>query len=92
MIEHEWHIDDDDLAAYAHGRSGPVMHSSIEAHLIACARCRDALTAEVHENESATADDRVWAAITDRVDHGNRLFPGRRDCSSSRSRARRWRS
>ena len=73
MIRQEWHIDDDDLVAYAEGRIGPVMMSSIEAHLLACARCRGAVTQRVHAGNE-TVDDPVWAAIAERVDGGNRLL------------------
>ncbi|HEX6658905.1 MAG TPA: zf-HC2 domain-containing protein [Ilumatobacter sp.] len=72
MIGFEWHIDGDDLAAYAEGRTGAVTLASVEAHLIACERCRSALSEQVHAGD--TRDDHVWAAIADRVDHGNRLF------------------
>jgi hypothetical protein len=72
VIRQEWHVDGDDLAAYADGRTSAVMMSSVEAHLLACDRCRSALSARVHGAE--TGDDRVWAAIADRVDRGNRPF------------------
>jgi hypothetical protein len=72
VIRHEWHIDDDDLVAYAEGRTGAVMLASVEAHLIACERCRSALSVQVHAGE--THVDHVWARIAERVDRGNRLF------------------
>ena len=72
MIGQEWHIDGDDLAGYADGRTSAVMMSSVEAHLLACDQCRSALSERVHADDSDT--DRVWAAIADRVDRGNRLF------------------
>ena len=76
MISHEWHLDGDDLAAYASGRTGPVMLSSIESHLIACEACRDALSGHVHRDAAGQADgdDPVWASIVDRVDRGNRVL------------------
>ena len=79
MIRQEWHIDDDELAAYASGRAGPVMLSSIEAHLIACPSCRDALIGHVHPTRDVAgnaggADDPVWAAIASRVDRGPRAL------------------
>jgi hypothetical protein len=72
VIGQEWHIDGDDLADYAEGRTGPVMLASVEAHLIACERCRSALSMRVHADDARA--DRVWAGIVDRVDRGNRLF------------------
>ncbi len=79
MIRQEWHIDDDELAAYASGRSGAVMLSSIEAHLITCASCRDALAGHVHPTrdvagDAGVVDDPVWAAIAARVDRGPRAL------------------
>jgi hypothetical protein len=74
VISQEWHIDGDDLAAYAAGRTGPVMLSSIEAHLLACEACRTALAAHAHASDGPVVDDHVWAAIVDRVDRGSRAF------------------
>ena len=73
-MRQEWHIDADDLTAYAAGETGPVMLSSIEAHLVACAACRATLAAQVHGAEHELVDDRVWAGIVDRIDRGGRLF------------------
>ena len=75
MIREEWHIDGDDLVAYAEGRTGAVMLSSIEAHLIACERCRMALRDHAHTGDADdVTGDRIWAGIADRVDTSNRLF------------------
>ena len=76
MIRQEWHIDGDDLGAYADGRTSAVMMSSIEAHLLACDQCRTALSTHVHayDGDHDRNDDPVWAAIADRVDRGNRPF------------------
>jgi hypothetical protein len=74
VIRQEWHIDGEDLAAYTAGRIGPVMLSSIEAHLIACEQCRSALTRHHHAGDNDVSEDGVWAAIVARVDRGNRLF------------------
>ena len=82
MIGQEWHVDGDDLAAYAEGRTGAVMLASIEAHLIACERCRSALSEHVHAGD--TGDDLVWSAIVDRVDRGNSLFARSSRLRSSR--------
>lgn len=77
-MRQEWHIDADDLAGYAAGTTGPVMLSSIEAHLVACERCRTALDEHVHAADTLSADDavddHVWASIVERVDRGNRAF------------------
>jgi hypothetical protein len=72
VIRQEWHIDGDDLTAYADGRAGAVMMSSIEAHLLTCEQCRATLSTRVRA--AAIDDDHVWAAIAERVDRGNRLF------------------
>jgi hypothetical protein len=73
-MRQDWHIDADDLAAYAAGETGPVMLSSIEAHLVSCEACRASLAGVVHGDEGDLVDDRVWAGIVDRVDQGRRLF------------------
>ena len=79
MIGQQWHVDDDDLAAYASGRAGAVMLSSVEAHLITCAPCRGALAVHAHPNldrggSAGREDDPVWAAIAARVDRGPRAL------------------
>jgi hypothetical protein len=91
VIGQEWHIDGDDLADYAEGRTGPVMLASVEAHLIACERCRSALSMRVHADDARddTRADRVWAGCR-RVDRGNRLFSWSSRLLWCRSPARRW--
>lgn len=57
-----WHVDPDDLDAYASGRGGDVVAGSIEAHLLGCDRCRGALAT------LAPAPDVGWAALARRID------------------------
>ena len=91
VIGQEWHIDGDDLAAYAEGRTGAVMLASIEAHLIACERCRSTLSEQRprrrHRRRPSLGGDR-----RPRRPRQPPVLAGRRVCSSCRSRARRWRS
>jgi hypothetical protein len=69
-----WHVDTESIAAYRDGRLGPVPAASLEAHVLRCAACREAIAA------AAAADDRShaahsarWTAVADRID-----VPGRR--------------
>ena len=85
-MQQEWHIDADDLAGYVAGTSRSTARSSIEAHLVTCESCRSALTDHVAGREYAgtvtagpttddvVTDDRMWSAIVDRVDGGNRVL------------------
>ncbi|MEY2450903.1 MAG: hypothetical protein QOD92_477 [Acidimicrobiaceae bacterium] len=59
-----WHADNDLLVAYSAGRLDNSRSASIEAHVVTCASCRDAL-AELGESERLES---VWAAIETRVD------------------------
>ncbi len=58
-----WHVAERDLAGYAGGVLAPVPASSVEAHLLACAVCRDAL--------GRVADggrEEAWQRLTDAID------------------------
>ncbi len=59
-----WHVDTEDVAAYALGELDPARSFSLEAHALACAECREEIAqyAPVHRLE------RVWAEIGEAVD------------------------
>ncbi|GGT31928.1 zf-HC2 domain-containing protein [Nonomuraea spiralis] len=59
-----WHMDDGMAAAYAVGELPATPAASVEAHLLACARCRALLAAQVPKARL----DRVWDEIADTVD------------------------
>lgn len=60
-----WHATDDELTAYRHGTGDNVQVASIEAHLLACSRCRSALAA----SDTARVDTaRRWEELTVRMD------------------------
>jgi hypothetical protein len=70
-----WHVDGADLVEYATGETRQVMLASIEAHLLACAECREALAVQVdggrrQAEQAGAVDDRTWAAIADQIDRG----------------------
>ncbi len=59
-----WHLDTELVESYAHGRTGPVLTASVEAHLMRCHDCR--------ELARPTADpvrrERVWAEVLEEVE------------------------
>ncbi|MEV0974664.1 zf-HC2 domain-containing protein [Microtetraspora glauca] len=59
-----WHMDGEMAVAYLDGEMGPTPAASVEAHLLACDRCRDLLAPHV----PASRLDRVWAGVADAVD------------------------
>jgi hypothetical protein len=64
MTTMEWHLDSDTIDAYRAGDVSPAMAASLEAHVVACAACRDLVSERVDD----TRRDRNWSAIADRVD------------------------
>jgi len=59
-----WHADETLLAGYADGAIDDARASSLEAHLLACAPCRAALS--THADPAALT--RMWAEVTEGVD------------------------
>lgn len=59
-----WHADPATLGRYARGGLAPAATSSVEAHLLACPRCRAGVAHEV----SPARLDTIWAAVADVVD------------------------
>lgn len=68
-----WHVDDDDLLRYAAGTSSPVLSTSVEAHLISCATCRERLGAGVEQDEV----EQAWQRLAIAVDRPSRGILGR---------------
>lgn len=62
-----WHIDPGALARYSAASLDDITSASVEAHLVACGQCRQALTARV-ELPYAARLDAVWADIVDVLD------------------------
>lgn len=60
----EWHADEQELAAYVSGRTPRTLAASVEAHLLGCTRCRQALAGIAGDGES----DRAWARLADSID------------------------
>jgi hypothetical protein len=60
----DWHVDDETLARYAHGQGRLSVAASVEAHLLACARCRALLTPAVELDRL----ERLWDDVVERVD------------------------
>jgi hypothetical protein len=59
-----WHADRDTLDGYAEGRIGDADAFSLEAHLLACARCRLTLAGTLGRERL----DRIWVEVVDQVD------------------------
>ena len=59
-----WHLDPEVVRRYVAGAVGPAMAASAEAHLMACAACRELLTPAV----DAQRADAIWSVVADRVD------------------------
>jgi hypothetical protein len=59
-----WHVDKETLARYGRGQVGLSVGASVEAHLLACARCRKLLTPAADLDRLA----RLWEGVVDRVD------------------------
>jgi hypothetical protein len=60
-----WHATPAELSAYQHGSDDSVLAASIEAHLLACSRCREVLAGN-GDVRSDTA--RRWEDLTSRLD------------------------
>jgi hypothetical protein len=63
----EWHVATPQLEAFRDGSIGRIHAASVEAHLISCARCRQALAAGPAAGASER-QHRMWVRITDEVD------------------------
>lgn len=60
----EWHLDGVTAQRYAAGAGGQVFAASVEAHLIACAGCRELLVRQVDRLRL----DAIWDRVVERVD------------------------
>ena len=77
MTDMTWHADATTLASYLDGGLSEAYACSVEAHLLACERCRLALAMTATDRDSARAADipehesmheRTWARVLDEVD------------------------
>lgn len=59
-----WHVEEEKLAGYARGQVDEARAFSIEAHLLACERCRALLTPRVGDGRL----ERVWADVNEALD------------------------
>jgi hypothetical protein len=74
----DWHADEGDLVAYLGGGGMAVVDASVEAHLLACAGCRDRLAQLSGDHEL----EQAWDRLVDVIDRPTttfvqRLTPGR---------------
>jgi hypothetical protein len=69
----EWHLNSEAIAAYRANDLSPAMAASLEAHLVACADCRQL----VSECADPTRADAIWSAIADRIDEPRHSLPER---------------
>lgn len=74
-----WHVDPEAIAAYRDGRLGPVPAASLEAHVLRCGACREAIAAAATTDDGAHAAQTArWAAVSDRIDVPARRLVDRR--------------
>ena len=59
-----WHLDPAEIRRYAQGAAPPESAASVEAHLMKCALCRDAIGSHVDARRSAA----IWHEVVDRVE------------------------
>jgi hypothetical protein len=64
-----WHVDDGALEAYVARRLEPLPRSSVEAHLMSCQICRDALRDVAGGSAGTLRFDRLWDRVQTRVEH-----------------------
>lgn len=67
MTESAWHASNRDLREYLDGTITVMHAASVEAHLLGCESCRQSL-ATVRSATAEPGPDRVWAAISERID------------------------
>ena len=73
-----WHVPPELLAAFHDGSIGPVDAASVEAHLVSCDRCRQAVAGVRASRPDATARaDVIWERIADQVDRPSRRLAER---------------
>jgi hypothetical protein len=68
-----WHLDPEAIRRYAQGVAPPDLAASAEAHLMACAACRGAISSHVDARRVET----IWHEVADRVDAPRRSGPER---------------
>ena len=64
----EWHVSDHELERYANHAIPTFARASVEAHLLACDRCRSTLTRAHTSPARSVGVDETWARIADRID------------------------
>lgn len=66
-----WHANESLLRDYVGGGIEAARASSVEAHLLACAGCRQTLGHLARRDDGADRLDRLWAGVVDGVDAGS---------------------
>jgi hypothetical protein len=59
-----WHVQEPTMDAYVDGRIDDAVAFSLEAHVLACSQCRDALSAR----DDTDRHERVWTALRAEID------------------------
>ena len=59
-----WHVSAEVLTRYAGGEAGPAEAHSLEAHVLACGRCRR----DIAVRFPAAPLEQVWSGVLDRVE------------------------
>jgi hypothetical protein len=68
-----WHVQEPTIEAYMAGRIDDASAFSLEAHVLACADCREALSARADTGTQA----RIWAGVREAIDHPREGLPER---------------
>lgn len=69
----EWHVGEEELAAYESGTAQRALAASIETHLLRCGHCRAAMAARA----PVAGTDLAWARLVDDVDRPSVSLLGR---------------
>ena len=59
-----WHVQAPTIDAYISGRIDDAAAFSVEAHVLACSQCREALSAR----DDTDRHERIWSALRDEID------------------------
>lgn len=68
-----WHLDPEAIRSYAQDAVPPDLAASVEAHLMKCAICRDAIASDVNTRRAQA----IWHEVVDRVDAPRQRLPER---------------
>ena len=74
----DWHADEGMLRSYAEQRVGALQRASIEAHLMACQTCRDAMAPVAGDPLGSLSFDELWNRVQTRLEDAPAVRTSRR--------------